>query len=315
MLLVGLAVFVSAYTETIDGDEDNIVYTASAFQGWNIMNGGLYTLSQITEESDIQPEDISAIFYYSPSKKAYIRIHPNLEDAKFQSEEDYYGPDRSLMYSSAVWVYVKRDGMIQYRTDDIISMTKRDLTSGWNFVSVTQNALGSSLNELKGTCNIQKAYYYFKEYNQLDLNMKLPNDMASHGLLIKVSDDCSFSLSNSNGGVAPPQIPDNDDSVTQNTGVRKDIEDYYYNEFSYEECELNGAKEYTSVADCKSAWRCLAGEYAKLIPESDLQDLKNYMEEHGGESGSIYYANKNPSVNSQLTTKYNTCLAGRHNDY
>jgi hypothetical protein len=67
IVLVGIVVIVSAYTETIDGDEDNIVYTASAFEGWNIMNGGLYILSQITSESEIQPEDIVAIFYYSSS--------------------------------------------------------------------------------------------------------------------------------------------------------------------------------------------------------------------------------------------------------
>jgi hypothetical protein len=106
--LLSLAVFVSAYSEDINGDADNIIYTASAFQGWNIFNGGLYTLSQITSQSDIQEEDILAISYYSPSQKKYIRIHPNLEDSKFQDEEDYYGSDRSPIYSSSVWVYLKR---------------------------------------------------------------------------------------------------------------------------------------------------------------------------------------------------------------
>ena len=205
LFLVGMSSLAYAYMEQIQGDEDNIVYTASAFQGWNILNGGLYTLSQITSESDIKTEDISAIFYYSPSKREYIRIHPNLEDSKFQSEEDYYGSDRSLMYSSAVWVYIKRDGMIQYRTDDLHSITKRSLTSGWNFVSVTQKGLGNSLNDLKGSCDIQKAYYYFKEYKQLDLSMKLPSDMASHGLLIKVTNNCQFNGAGSS--VTPPQIP------------------------------------------------------------------------------------------------------------
>ena len=54
--------------------------------------------------------------------------------------------------------------MIEYTTDDVISMTKRELTSGWNFVSVTEKALGKSLNNLKGNCNVLKAYYYLEEY-------------------------------------------------------------------------------------------------------------------------------------------------------
>ena len=93
--------------------------------------------------------------------------------------------------------------MIEYATDDIISMTERELTSGWNFVSVTENALGMSLNDLKGNCNIQRAYYYLDGYQNLDLNVDFPTDMSSQGLLIKVSNTCQF------GGslVNPPQIP------------------------------------------------------------------------------------------------------------
>ena len=80
--------------------------------------------------------------------------------------------------------------MIEYETDDVISMTERELNSGWNFVSVTENALGQSLNDLKGTYNIQKAYYYLEGYQELDLSMDFPTDMSSQGLLIKVSNAC-----------------------------------------------------------------------------------------------------------------------------
>jgi len=220
VLIVGITMvlgLVSAYSEDINGDEDKIVYTASAFQGWNILNGGLYTLSQITSQSDIKKEDIVAIFYYSPSKKQFIRIHPSLEDKKFQDEEDYYGSDRSPIYSSSVRVYIKRDGMIQYETDDMIPTSQRNLKIGWNFISVTQGALGNSLNDLKGNCDIQKAYYYFREYKELDLNMKLPNDMASHGLLIKVGNDCSFVDDSSDGGISPPKLPGNGGAATSGT--------------------------------------------------------------------------------------------------
>lgn len=208
LLLVGMSSLAYAYMGQIQGDEDNIVYTASAFQGWNILNAGSIVFNKLalTANSDIKAEDIKAVFYYSPSQKTYIQIYPNFDDTKFTKEERYYGAYSAAEISSAsAWVYVERDGMIEYTTDDVISMTKRKLTSGWNFVSVTQKGLGSSLNDLKGSCDIQKAYYYFEEYKQLDLNMKLPSDMASHGLLIKVTNDCQFSGAGSS--VTPPQIP------------------------------------------------------------------------------------------------------------
>ena len=219
---------VFAYTEQIQGDEDKIVYTASVFQGWNILNGGLYALNHLTSESDIKSDDIVAVYYYSPSQKQFIRIHPDLENAKFQNEENFYGSDKSLLFSSAVWAYIKRDGMIQYETDDSHSMTKRSLTSGWNFLSVTWGALGKSLNEMKGDCQIYNAYYYFKEYKKLDLDVKLSNDMASHGLLIRVINDCHFG---SPGKVdssltPPPSLPLDTDYPEGQTSICEDSDGY-----------------------------------------------------------------------------------------
>jgi len=314
--LLCMAVFVSAYMEQIQGDEDRITYTASVREGWNLLNAGTIVFNKLalTENSDIQPEDIGAVFYYSPSQKEYIQIYPNLDEEKFNIE-DGRNAQTYLIESSSAWVYVERDGMIEYETDDVVSMTKRQLTSGWNFVSVTENALGKSLNDLKGTCNIQRAYYYLQGYKELDLNMDFPNDMSSQGLLIKVSNDCSFSSSGSNGGITPPQIPGNND-VIENTGLRKMIEDYYYDEFSYEECDLNNAQGYTSTSDCYDAWKCLAKEYANLIPEEDLEDLVGEMSEHGGESGSIYYHEENPSVDEEMrNSKFALCLSGVYEGY
>jgi len=200
--LLSLAVFVSAYMEQIQGDEDRITYTASVRQGWNLLNAGIYT-NILTVNSDIQESDITAVFVYSPSTNQYIRIKPNLEEDKYNAEKRYYDGWTSKIHSLSAWVYVERDGMIEYETDDVISMTERELNSGWNFVSVTENALGQSLNDLKGTCNIQKAYYYLEGYQELDLNMDFPTDMSSQGLLIKVSNSCQFGGSS----VTPPQIP------------------------------------------------------------------------------------------------------------
>jgi len=203
LIIISLTVFVSAYMEQIQGDEDQITYTASVREGWNLLNAGIYTNS-LTSNSDINENDISAVFIYSPSTNQYIRIKPNLEDDKYNAEKKYYEGWTSKIHSLSAWVYVERDGMIEYTTDDIISMTERELTSGWNFVSVTENALERSLNDLKGTCNIQKAYYYLEGYQDLDLDMDLPTDMSSQGLLIKVTNACQFGRSSIS---PPPAIP------------------------------------------------------------------------------------------------------------
>ncbi len=196
-----------AYTEKIQGDDDNITYTASVRQGWNLLNMGsnVFNKLALTSNSDIQPNDISVVYYYSPSQREYIQIYPELDEVKYNAEEAYYKGWSSNIESASAWVYAKRGGMIEYTTDDAISMTKRELSTGWNFISVTQNALGKSLNDLKGSCSIQKAYSYSGGYNELDLNTKMSSNMASQGLIIKVLNNCKFNSISSN--VKPPQLP------------------------------------------------------------------------------------------------------------
>jgi hypothetical protein len=53
-----MSFFVSAYTEQIQGDEDVITYTASAKQGWNLFNVGIYLGNSLTPNFDIKESDI-----------------------------------------------------------------------------------------------------------------------------------------------------------------------------------------------------------------------------------------------------------------
>ncbi len=199
--LIGISIFVSAYEEHINGDDDNIIYTASVSKGWNLLNGGVYS-NRLTANSDIKEKDISAIYVYSPSQNEYLQIYPNLDEEKLNIE-DKQSAKIHLIESSSAWVYIQRDGMIEYEVGDMVSIRKRELVPGWNFISVTESALGQTLNNLKGNCDIQSAYYYFKEYKKLDLNMEFPNDMSSLGLIIKVPNKCKFG----GNSIMPPQIP------------------------------------------------------------------------------------------------------------
>jgi hypothetical protein len=132
-----------------------------------------------------------------------------------------------------------------------------------------------------------------------------------HGLVIKVSNDCNLGLI---GGAItqPPALPGNN---IGNKADRDRVEFYYYQEFAYESCDLNNAKDFNSKQDCEDAWRCLAQEYAKLIPAEDVKAMADEMEERGGETVSIEYNNEHPLIEQQIRSKYDLCLSGRHEDY
>ena len=418
LMLVVFAGFVVADLNYQEGDIDNIDFKVYLHEGWNLVGMGLFTLRP-TESSDIQLDDIGAIYYYSNRKNSYMNVHPNLEEEGLQ--EELYELDRETreMNYAAAWVYSGREGYIEFETDDVVPVGDRILREGWNFVSISKDMFKGnfvangdshdgeyfSWEEIKGTCDIEKVYFWMPPTQEWDewssfRTSKIKgydfDEFLGGGFIVKIADDCKLSAPDGDGPPALPGVPgvdtiyedgmsgctDNDggknyyvkgtfsglwdgsqitntDScvdaldetgdnvpssnylgegycennqlkveriicpngcedgacVEDSTSLRQDIEDYYYSEFAYEACDLNEANEYTSVIDCEAAWKCLAEEYAKLIPEADLKNLADNMKANGGESASIYYNANNPSVNDAIVAKYDTCLSGRHDDF
>jgi len=335
VIVLGLALFVTANSQ--QGTSDRITFEVNLQQGWNIVASGVFAQNQtILSDSEIKSSDIGAIFYYSPSQNKYLQIYPYPQTTNEQQEyNSIFEREEQLeenfqIESRAVWVYSNKAGTLKFETDDVLPLSQRQLRNGWNFVSMTSEFKMKKLSQFKGTCSInQIAIYNSNDWIILDANALLQgdyNDLPSnwedlilsdsdsdvgYGILFKVSSDCKLATSGSS--VNPPQLPGNSGAI--NTGLRKNIEDYYYQEYSYEECTLNNAKEYTSKSDCESAWRCIAIDYANLIPEGDLQDLADYMKAHGGEMGDGYYREKTPSITSQMSPIYTKCLTGKHQDY
>jgi len=312
LTLIGMIVFVSA---TITRQQNETHYVeVYVEEGWNLIAGIMPSEGVISQNSEIKIKDIKVIWFYSNIDNKYVEIYPILDE---QSLQDY---DDDFVLTSSMWVYVEKSGELRYSTmGNYPILNERQLISGWNFLTI----LPEITQDLSGSCNIEKSYFWdiakmkWSKFPFIDAEQFTweGDNLGGYGLIIKVSSDCILGSSSSNEG-SPPGLPSDGELDVKNTELRKMIEDYYYGEFSYEECDLNNAQEYTSVSDCYDAWKCLAKEYAKLIPKEDLEDLVGEMSEHGGESGSIYYHEENPSVNEEMrNSKFAVCLSGVHEGY
>ena len=90
MLLVGLAVFVSAWATT---------YGASVYKGWNLVYG-----FQSPEQIDtIDKSNIKAIYAFIPTTQSYLRAWPNPDEKAWQNL-DKVMDDHELL-QTAYWVY------------------------------------------------------------------------------------------------------------------------------------------------------------------------------------------------------------------
>ena len=238
--LLSLAVFVSA-TLNIDssGDLVNEVYIN---KGWNIVMG--ITGEDILSTSEITSENLKAVWYYSPTTSEYLEMHPNLDSGKFRDT----GLDDDYILTSAMWVYSDKEGTLKYNPNDDILIENidldknRQLYKGYNFVTVTSNMVGETLEEIKGNCIIEKAYWWDnggQDWVFWDDEALRYNENTGKGFIVRVSDDCKF-MDKVGGTTQPPQIPGTQTGCSDTDGGLN----YYVKGIGYDEEDYaDGANE------------------------------------------------------------------------
>ena len=215
--IIGLAIFVSAtFTEG-----DNIDGSVSLNQGWNLVS--IYTIKWDNDNSNFENKDIQAAFFYDKYNSRYIQIYPNREEQKFNEFATIMGdPEEGgdikkygAFVNSAMWIYSDKSQRLNFRTlDGPVYMRNAQMSIGWNFLTITPEMTGQTLNEMKGDCDWDRIYAWGREAGEnqwMDL-LNNPNfvdteqfteSMLWKNLVIKVSNDCTMGTS----GTSPPTIP------------------------------------------------------------------------------------------------------------
>lgn len=204
VVLVGMVVFVSAtMIEKGSGHEVEI----ELIEGWNLIAGTIIE-DGILEDSDIGLNDIDAMWYYSPLQNKYIEVYPNTDWEKINQD------DEDFVLTNAMWIYSRDSGNLQYNTlEDYPPLENRQLYAGWNFVTITPDMIESRENpdltfeEIIGTCDVEKAYYFFNGNWVLFDMPEMDSTLLGKGMAIKVSSDCNLGTSSGGTTTAPPELP------------------------------------------------------------------------------------------------------------
>ena len=208
-VLIGIIVLVSATMTVKTANEKKYEIILEVSRGWNLISG-LYPPQQISQESDIKQADIKAVWFYSPIEKKYIEIYPTLDRTNLQDYDDEY------VFSSSMWVYSDKEGILIYDSivySDFPSLETTQLISGWNFVTITPEIDEKSIDDIKGGCNIEKAYLFDSTNQQWGTILNLLDDKnilkdegkIGGGFVVKVTDNCKFGTFRSL--INPPTIP------------------------------------------------------------------------------------------------------------
>ncbi|MBR9676554.1 hypothetical protein GOV04_00240 [Candidatus Woesearchaeota archaeon] len=143
------------------------------------------------------------VYLYNPETKGYIEMFP----------ENTLG-ENTYMVNYASWVYVREEYDIEYFAPSIPPLEDIKLLPGWNFVAINPHFEGNSLEDIKGTCNIQSVYFYNAEPDEtqrgtnwkgIPLDFNIPSEIVGLGLIVKVGDVCK--LGTVQTIPPPPSIP------------------------------------------------------------------------------------------------------------
>ncbi len=219
LTLISLAIFVSAMQKSMDfpgttltGNfiESKVVLFSGS---WNLIYG--FPNPEWISGGDVMPKHIKAIYGLYPGTNEYVRFYPNPELEKIKDSNFRWDTYTSIGAFFVLTDYDdKAEGEMKYWTLESPQLNNIQLLSGWNFIGVTSNFQGKSINEIKGDCDMERIYAFLGD-NPKWMDLEDAKDDSSFlfayegtqniGLAIKVVEDCN--LGSSTEDALPPSIP------------------------------------------------------------------------------------------------------------
>jgi len=204
--LIILSIFVSAILPNTYNPSDNSVTFNFEKAGWYLLPAGA---AQSCDES------VKAIWIWLPTLRKYVGTTSgpgSSEDGALINNEIKLGYLQEGF--SGYWLYLSNPCTFKYNFPQSQNGDTLKLARRWNFLAVSPSYDGKSLNDLEGSCNIEKAYLWDTQNqkwgtisNLLDDKNVLRNEGGiGGGFIVKVSDDCKLG-SSSGSSVTPPTLP------------------------------------------------------------------------------------------------------------
>ena len=166
-------------------------------KGWNLISlPGDGTLSRGTCSSN---KEIYAFVYLKELGK-YVTLK---EAEKIMGEKKL----REYLRTHSFWVYSFEDCYFKFKLEEATSFSELSLTAGWNFVPITRDMVGRSLEDIGEDCEFQKTYIWNPEtqgWERIRVSREFSSDEVYRGFVAKVEASCDLGW----GTITPPPLPE-----------------------------------------------------------------------------------------------------------
>jgi|TARA_Y100000310_G_C20580694_1_gene762813 hypothetical protein len=205
VIMVLIASLVLAKMTPYDESGGKIGYDVEIqlYKGWNLIpavcNSGI---------DEIEAANIETMYVLNPNTQEYLNVY---HKGEFRNE-DTLSLFEEEVCRNPWWVYVSKSNTFRYRPDHLPKLEDRQIYRGWNFLILTPEFEGNTIEEIKGDCDISSVYFYNAEEDEIEpwklipLNFAIPDYIIGLNLAVKATNDCHMgSLEEPIG--APPEIP------------------------------------------------------------------------------------------------------------
>jgi len=203
-------------------------------EGWNMVPWDISLRDCYNAlNGELCKDDVLISYYYIPPLNKYFTEEELEKEYESNSIlKEYFSEDNEFtLQKSSKWIYVKPGAgnkkvighfgaHIPYRNQYLDNNAYR-LRSGWNFLFIdafmvyddTWSENPMSFSDFSGSCNIENVYLWdFFEQDWMKITGEIDDDIVGYGIIIKVTDDCSFGYSTIGDGTTPPQLPGGNNS-------------------------------------------------------------------------------------------------------
>lgn len=223
LLILGLAGFfvVEANSGKFDRVED-VMYVDVISNGWSLfpfmgsawadpissdsLTQEVRTRFSLSAEDDFKLEDIHVAFVFDSVKRKYIQIAGKGTDNEVLRSIDYDDVSRY----PAIWVYAKnltgeknvKKALFKLNKERMPSVDDFTMKKGWNFIWVTPDLVGRTIDDIGGSCLISKmaswdnwppenGIWKVTPFSDIPRD-KIESKAVGNGFLVQVSGDCKM---------------------------------------------------------------------------------------------------------------------------
>jgi len=210
------------------------------YQGWNLVSPypilptPLSKIASRDFRKFFGKNDIRAVFLYNHRDREFLRFHPAsqlIEITRFLQSLDLLDRNNNLkknsedfqtVLHSSVWMFSKKDQLLSVEQESSyeLDLEKTKLNKGWNFLSVTPEMVGKSLDEWKGDCKVITSAIWSGDFqnwdigNAGDFGIRFTENLLWKGLSVKVLEDCKLG-----DNIAPPTLPGGTSCTDSDGGI------------------------------------------------------------------------------------------------